>query len=235
MITASGAEGISLSNVRYVHITEPYWHPVRINQVIGRARRICSHKNLPSEKQTVEVFLYLMDFTPTQIEKASRELKQQDKSKLDRTQYMKYKTTDDPYLTSDQALFEISNQKEIITQGILTNMKEASIDCNLHNRVGTSEQLKCFSFGSVNPYKFAYTPSIEKEEKDDAKDMNKKAQELKLKKVKLEQKEYAYNSALLDPENENAEGVVSTDIFSMDSVQAKKSNTYWNTIFQKFI
>ena len=221
MITASGAEGISLSNVRYVHITEPYWHPVRINQVIGRARRICSHKNLPSEKQTVEVFLYLMDFTPAQIEKASRELKQQDKSKLDRTQYMKYKTTDDPYLTSDQALFEISNQKEIITQGILTNMKEASIDCNLHNRVGTSEQLKCFTFGSVNPYKFSYTPSIEKEEKDDAKDMNQKAEDLKLKKVKLEQKEYAYNSAVLNPQNENDEGVVSSDIFSMDSVLAK--------------
>ena len=37
MITASGAEGISLKNVRYVHITEPYWHPVRMQQVIGRA------------------------------------------------------------------------------------------------------------------------------------------------------------------------------------------------------
>ena len=37
MITSSGAEGISLKNVRYVHITEPYWHPVRNQQVIGRA------------------------------------------------------------------------------------------------------------------------------------------------------------------------------------------------------
>ena len=47
MITSSGAEGISLKNVRYVHITEPYWHPVRIHQVIGRAKRICSHSDLP--------------------------------------------------------------------------------------------------------------------------------------------------------------------------------------------
>ena len=60
MITSSGAEGISLKNVRYVHITEPYWHPVRIHQVIGRARRICSHSDLPKELQTVNVFLYLM-------------------------------------------------------------------------------------------------------------------------------------------------------------------------------
>ena len=28
MITSSGAEGITLENVRFVHILEPYWHPV---------------------------------------------------------------------------------------------------------------------------------------------------------------------------------------------------------------
>ena len=67
MITASGAEGISLKNTRFVHICEPYWHPVRIEQVIGRARRICSHDKLPEELQTVEVFLYLMTFSKTQL------------------------------------------------------------------------------------------------------------------------------------------------------------------------
>ena len=35
---------------------EPYWHPVRIEQVIGRAKRICSHDKLPKELQTVDVF-----------------------------------------------------------------------------------------------------------------------------------------------------------------------------------
>ena len=50
---------------------------------------------------------------------------------------MNYKTLEDPYLTSDQALFEISTQKEVVTQGILKSMKEASIDCNLHNPVGS--------------------------------------------------------------------------------------------------
>ena len=38
MITASGAEGINLKNTRFVR-TEPYWHPVRQDQVIGRARK----------------------------------------------------------------------------------------------------------------------------------------------------------------------------------------------------
>jgi len=67
MITAAGSEGINLRNTRYVHLMEPYWHPVRLEQVIGRARRICSNKDLPIELQTVEVFLYLMIFTAEQL------------------------------------------------------------------------------------------------------------------------------------------------------------------------
>jgi len=38
MITSSGAEGINLRNTRFVHIVEPYWHMVRPEQVVGRAR-----------------------------------------------------------------------------------------------------------------------------------------------------------------------------------------------------
>ena len=41
---------------------EPYWHPVRISQVIGRARRINSHIDLPKELQTVKVFMYLLSY-----------------------------------------------------------------------------------------------------------------------------------------------------------------------------
>ena len=67
MITSSGSEGINLRNTRYVHLIDPYWHPVRSEQVIGRARRICSHKDLPQALQTVEVFVYLMVFTESQL------------------------------------------------------------------------------------------------------------------------------------------------------------------------
>ena len=98
MITAAGAEGISLRNVRYVHIMEPYWHPVRIEQVIGRARRICSHNDLPEDERKIEVFLYLMRFTEQQIaELVSSELKIKDVSKLD----------DKTPITSDLSLIHI--------------------------------------------------------------------------------------------------------------------------------
>ena len=60
MISPAGAEGINLNNVRQVHITEPYWQEVRIEQVIGRALRFCQHKDLPLEERKVDVFRYKM-------------------------------------------------------------------------------------------------------------------------------------------------------------------------------
>ena len=179
MITSSGAEGISLKNVRYVHITEPYWHPVRIEQVIGRARRICSHQELPEDLRTVEVFLYLMVFSQTQLKGDEFIELRQDKSKIDNA----------TPITTDQALYEIATMKEDITTKILTAVKEASFDCALHSKAGAKEQLHCFSFGKVNSSKFSYYPSMAEEESDVVTDKNKvtitwKAVELELDGIK---------------------------------------------------
>ena len=58
MISPAGTEGISLMNVRQVHILEPYWNEVRIQQIIGRALRQCAHKNLKPEERHVDIFRY---------------------------------------------------------------------------------------------------------------------------------------------------------------------------------
>ncbi len=58
LISPAGAEGLNLRNVRQVHIMEPFWNEVKIEQVIGRAIRICSHKDLPMDKRRVDVFRY---------------------------------------------------------------------------------------------------------------------------------------------------------------------------------
>ena len=58
MISAAGSQGLSTKNVRQAHIIEPYWHEVRILQLIGRAVRMCGHKDLPLEERTVAVFRY---------------------------------------------------------------------------------------------------------------------------------------------------------------------------------
>ena len=184
MITASGAEGISLRNVRYVHITEPYWHPVRMQQVIGRARRICSHQDLPEEERTVDVFLYLMTFSEQQLASdESIELRLRDKSKLDNL----------TPVTSDEALYEIATLKEDITDQILLAVKEASIDCSLHSRAGDKEQLKCLTFGDVDSTRYSFAPSFTEEEVDTVADRNKVKITWKAVELELDGVKYALN------------------------------------------
>jgi hypothetical protein len=52
-------EGVSLLRVKQVHIMEPYWNMSRLEQVIGRAIRFCSHKDVISEEREVKVYIYI--------------------------------------------------------------------------------------------------------------------------------------------------------------------------------
>ena len=160
MITSSGSEGINLRNTRYVHVMEPYWHPVRTEQVIGRARRICSHKDLPDALQTVEVFMYLMTFTKKQIE--------------DETSLRLDLSKREPKipLTSDEYLYEISTIKEEITSELLTAIKETSIDCAVYSR-NSKENLHCISFGEPDNTAFSYYPNINEDQTDTVSKLNK--------------------------------------------------------------
>ena len=57
--TPSMKEGVSLMNVRQIHILEMYWNWSRILQVIGRGIRYCSHKQLDEEDRNVNVYIYM--------------------------------------------------------------------------------------------------------------------------------------------------------------------------------
>ena len=184
MITSSGAEGISLKNTRYVHIMEPYWHPVRIEQVIGRARRICSHTDLPKELQNVKVYIYLSVFTNEQLKSDDAiELKINDRSKLDN------KTP----ITTDQLLFEISNIKKNINNSILKNIKEAAFDCAIYNKPDNEESLQCFNIQSSNPNDFLYKPNINDNSIDNIENKNIRQKTITLNSLKIKNKEFAYN------------------------------------------
>jgi hypothetical protein len=169
--------------VRYVHITEPYWHPVRMEQVIGRARRICSHQELEPRLQTVKVFLYLMTFSDAQLKSDdSIELRVNDKSKRDGV----------TPLTSDESLYEISTIKEDINRDLLRSIKESSIDCNIHVRGENQEGLQCFSIGNPKPDRFAYVPNIANQEEDKVANINKERVTWTANTVKIQGIQYAY-------------------------------------------
>lgn len=155
MITASGAEGINLENTRYVHIVEPYWHPVRTEQVVGRARRICSHSNLPEELRDVHVFLYLSVLSKEQkTSKKNIELRTNDVSRTNKSRPV----------TTDEYLYELSNTKDEISRQILKAVKETAMDCSLHkSKSGTKneEKLVCYTFGKVSSNEFSTVPNLE--------------------------------------------------------------------------
>jgi hypothetical protein len=139
MITSSGAEGINLKNTRFVHIAEPYWHLVRTEQVIGRARRICSHHDLPENMRTVKVFLYISTFSEQQkTDKQNIELMIRDLSRMDKRP-----------VTTDESLYDISIMKNNVNSQILKAIKESAIDCRLYSNTNKAENLVCYGFGKV--------------------------------------------------------------------------------------
>ena len=58
LISRAGSEGIDLKNVRQIHIIDPWYNMNRIEQIIGRGVRTCSHKDMPFIKRNVMIFLY---------------------------------------------------------------------------------------------------------------------------------------------------------------------------------
>ena len=70
LISQAGSEGIDLKFIRQVHILEPWYNLSRIEQIIGRAVRNCSHKELPLEERNVQIFLYASELVDESIEAA---------------------------------------------------------------------------------------------------------------------------------------------------------------------
>jgi superfamily II DNA or RNA helicase len=58
LISKEGSEGVDLKNIRQVHVMEPAESYFTLEQVIGRAVRNFSHKELPFLKRNVMIFLH---------------------------------------------------------------------------------------------------------------------------------------------------------------------------------
>jgi len=141
MISPAGAEGLSLFNTRQVHIVEPYWHEVRIKQMIGRAIRLCSHKALPKKERHVEVF-----------------------------RYKSVRLTQNKKITTDQLIESIARGKEGLLQSFEDAIKEAAIDCELfkaHNLL--VNDYKCFKFDEKALFDAQIGPSYKEDLIDDFK------------------------------------------------------------------
>lgn len=147
MITGAGAEGLSLRNVRQVHIMEPHWNNVRTEQVKGRAVRICSHSTFERlEDRTVEVYTYVAQFDPEKIKT----------HQVDETIMNK-----DRGETTDQYIYGVASRKSRLSESFLDAIKKGAVDCQLN--YWENDEIACqVGFdGSVN--EFLYDPRVEED------------------------------------------------------------------------
>jgi hypothetical protein len=150
-ITGAGAEGISLRNVRQVHIMEPFWNLVRLEQVKGRAIRICSHMDLPMAERKVDIFTYISRFSADAIKNRDQPggIPQAIQNKDGGINDKKEQTI----VTSDENIHNIAVRKDMLSQEILKLMKEVAIDCKFN--VADNEPLSCLVVKEgANPYMF---------------------------------------------------------------------------------
>jgi hypothetical protein len=132
--TRVAGQGVSLMNVRQVHILEPHWNEAKIKQAIGRASRVCSHGSLPFEQRNVDVFRYFSEYNEHHTSK---------------------------YLTTDSELGMISTRKNYLISKVEDIMREMSVDCNLNSSSGKCFNLNDSELSGENLLQNMYEPDID--------------------------------------------------------------------------
>jgi len=58
VISQTGSQGVDLRAIRQVHLLDPWYNLGRVAQIVGRARRRCSHVDLPPDQRNVSLYFY---------------------------------------------------------------------------------------------------------------------------------------------------------------------------------
>lgn len=169
LVSKAGAEGINLLNVRNVHIMESHWNPALLDQVIGRAIRICSHASLPIADRTVKVNVYLSVFSQEQqtgtegpnivmIRRNDMSLKRYD-----------VEQPVDTFMTTDEYMYEIAYEKGRIAKSISHLLKQSAVDCEIHRKLHSREKpiIQCMRFDTTSTTEdLSFKPNYVADERD---------------------------------------------------------------------
>jgi len=132
---------LPLKNTKYLHVLEPYYHPVRLDEVIESVWHLCSHEDVKQQK--LEVFIYISEFNKEQQSEMEDD----------------YSILEKKPETSDQFFYEMSVIKSNINNEILEAIEASAFDCRLYN------QGHCVNFDKNNKSPYSYKPNMEEREK----------------------------------------------------------------------
>ena len=102
LISMAGSEGLDFKYIRQIHILEPWYNINRIEQILGRGVRTCSHKDLPFNKRNVKIYMHGTFLSDPTFEAA------------------------------DLLIYRKAEQKAKQIGNITRILKELSVDCNLN-------------------------------------------------------------------------------------------------------
>ena len=126
LISQAGSEGLDFKNIRQVHIMEPWYNMNRIEQIIGRTCRNCSHMSLDFSKRNVQIFLYGTLLANREFEAADLYLYRLAEKKaiqIGKVSRVLKKSAVDCLLNHEQTNFTESNFPEQVTQKLSTGQE----------------------------------------------------------------------------------------------------------------
>ncbi len=110
IVTVAGSEGIDLSGIREVHISDPWWNLNRIEQIIGRSIRNCSHSDLDIKYRNVTVYLH----SAIPSKEKNQEIE-----------------------TIDLYMYRKAFRKQIEINKVENILKKGAIDCNINKNINS--------------------------------------------------------------------------------------------------
>lgn len=105
LISSRAAEGFDFRNVRELHVLEPWYNLSRIEQVVGRGVRNCSHAALPPEHRNCTIYLHASSMPPR---------------------------AGAPRETIDLYMYRMAETKQLRISRIERVLKESALDCPLN-------------------------------------------------------------------------------------------------------
>ena len=161
-------EGVNMKYVRQVHILEPWHNKSRIDQIIGRSLRRCSHVELPPEERNVEIFQYASilnsDYKGSESKKSitnfvknlekAQELGQQVSIEVARPTA----SGGEPLLSYDIIMYKRAQVLDEMVKRIEKMLKESAVDCAINKKlnnykVDEENEYECDTFESKQDYK----------------------------------------------------------------------------------
>ncbi len=106
IVSRIGTEGLDFKRIREVHLLEPWFNMNRIEQIIGRAVRTCSHIDLPQEERNVTIYMHANQYDKKNSEESV-----------------------------DLRMYRIAETKQIKIAVVERLIKESSIDCPLNKSI----------------------------------------------------------------------------------------------------